>query len=147
MTNRDRELIPLEPDEWIRYATDAFRHASPPRWLGSVGMVRAHLAHREHAAIEHALAFGYGLAEIAHLLGVSRQSMHQRYGGGREVDVPWNERQRRFNEAIEFDRLRRAQRDAASGRLGDAGCVIEGRQPTTRHPSQAVNVRRSPRSG
>lgn len=55
----------------------------PLEALAAVATLRTDLDRREHLLVRRARAAGMTWALIADVLGVSKQAVHRRYGGGR----------------------------------------------------------------
>ena len=57
----------------------------PAVGLAAVASLRMLLESLEQLQVENARALGWSWQEIADVLGVSKQAVHRRYGGGRRL--------------------------------------------------------------
>lgn len=106
MTNTDDRLHPLELHEWLAAADTAYSQAVVGARLAAIALLRAHLPLMERDGVEQAVAAGWTWAEIARVLSVSRQTVHERYAKTVDGSEPWRPRYRRLNLGVEMGRHR-----------------------------------------
>jgi hypothetical protein len=71
-------------DTATQLAGEAASSTDPEVGLRAVAALRTLLASLEELQVENARAEGWSWQQIAHALGVSKQAVHQKHGGGAE---------------------------------------------------------------